>query len=124
MNRTFRILTLVLTAACVIIATGCPAHKSIAEINRNPGKYNGKGVTVVGRVKTAYGASIPGSKVGAGIYEVDDGTGTIWVVADAKGVPAKGTEVAVSGTVGNGVNWGGRNYGLGIHEQHRHYQKR
>jgi hypothetical protein len=124
MNRTFRILALVLASACVLLATGCPARRSVAEIERNPGKFNGKDVTVVGVVSTSYGASIPGSRAGMGIYEVDDGTGQIWVVADERGVPAKGTEVAVSGTVGNGVSWGGRNYGLGLHETERHYRRR
>ena len=62
--------------------------------------------------------------MGGGIYEVDDGTGSIWVLADERGVHAKGTEIAVSGTFGSAVSWNGRNYGVGVHERNRHYVKR
>jgi hypothetical protein len=80
-------------------------------------------VTVAGVVKSAYGGSILGTGIGGGIYEIDDGTGTIWVIAQGS-VPNKGSEIAVSGTYGNVVSWNTKNYGNGIQENQRHYRKR
>jgi len=106
-----------------LFATGCPEHRSIAEIERNPGRYQNKQVIITGRVVDSYGVSVPGLG-GGGAYKVDDGTGSIWVLATDRGVPAKGSEVGVQGTIGSGINWKGRNYGLGMYEEKRKYGKR
>ena len=124
MNRATKVLALLFAISIAVLASGCPQHRTAAELQRNPGRYNGRDVTVVGVVKTSYGVSVPGMRMGGGIYEVDDGTGSIWVLADERGVPAKGTEIAVSGTFGSAVSWNGRNYGVGVHERNRHYVKR
>ena len=79
-----------------LFATGCPEHRSIAEIERNPGRYQNKQVIITGRVVDSYGVSVPGLG-GGGAYKVDDGTGSIWVLATDRGVPAKGSEVGVQG---------------------------
>ena len=39
-------------------------------------------------------------------------------------VSSKGTEIGVKGKVGSGVNWNGKNYGLGMYENDRRYSKR
>src|SRR4051794_32327085 len=119
-----RSLLIIAVAAAVVFAAGCPERRSIADIERNPGRYEGKKVTVVGVVRNSYGVGIPGMNVGGGAYEIDDGTGTIWVMATDRSVPSKGGRLAVEGRVGSGVNWKGRNYGLGIYEDKRHYEKR
>ena len=106
-----------------LFTTGCPEHKSIADIERNPGKYQDKEVIITGRVVDSYGVSIPGMG-GGGAYKVDDGTGSIWVLATDRGVPSKGSEVGVQGRIGSGINWKGRNYGLGMYEEKRRYGKR
>jgi hypothetical protein len=123
MTRTMRILAVALISATVLIAAGCPQRRTIADLQRNPGKYNGKEVTVAGVVKSSYGGGIPGTGIGGGIYEIDDGTGTMWVIAQGS-VPNKGAEIAASGTFGNVATWNGRNYGTGIRETERHYRKR
>jgi hypothetical protein len=123
MTRTVKIFAITLISLAALIAAGCPARRTIADLERNPGKYNGKDVTVAGVVRSSYGGSIPGTGIGGGIYEIDDGTGTIWVVAQG-GVPNKGAEIAVSGMYGNVATWGGKNYGTGIQETERHYRKR
>ena len=123
MTRTLKILAISLIAAAALIATGCPQRTTIAELQRNPGRYNGKDVTVAGVVKSSYGGSIPGTGIGGGIYEIDDGTGTMWVIAQGS-VPNKGAELATSGMYGNVATWGGKNYGTGIQENERHYKKR
>ena len=51
----------------------------------------------MGVVKSTYGGGLPGTRYGGGIYEIDDGTGSMWVIANGN-PPNKGAEVAVSGT--------------------------
>ena len=107
-----------------ILATGCPERHTIADIERNPSKYDNKEVIVTGIVRDSYGLSIPGTRMGGGAYKIDDGTGSIWVLVTDGNVPAKGAEIGVKGVVGSGVNWKGRNYGLGLWEKDRRYGKR
>lgn len=106
-----------------LFTTGCPERKSIADIERNPSKYQDKEVVIAGVVRDSYGFGIPGTNIGGGAYKIDDGTGTIWVLVTDGNVPSKGAEIGVKGTVGSGVNWKGRNYGLGIYERDRRYRK-
>ena len=113
-----------LIAATVLLATGCPDRKSIADIQADPGRYQNKDVVVAGTVKDSYGLSIPGTGIGGGAYQIDDGTGTIWVLVTDGAVPAKGSQVGVKGRVGSGINWKGKNYGLGIYEKDRRYPRR
>lgn len=107
-----------------LLSTGCPERRSIAEIERNPGRYQDKEVAIAGIVRDSYGVSIPGTNIGGGAYKVDDGTGSIWVLVTDGSVPSKGAEIGVKGVVGSGVNFKGRNYGLGIWEKDRRYRKR
>ena len=93
--------------------TGCPERIRIGDIERDPGRYYNREVTVAGRVVRSYGAA------GAGIYEVDDGTGKIWVATEKYGVPGKDTYIGVTGRMVPGVTWGGRNYGNGMRETRR-----
>ncbi|HEV7700392.1 MAG TPA: hypothetical protein VGO43_09210 [Pyrinomonadaceae bacterium] len=122
-----KLSTLLLALGVVSIAlfaAGCPQQRKIADIERNPGRYQDKEVVVVGVVRDSYGFGIPGTNIGGGAYKIDDGTGSIWVLVTDGNVPSKGAEVGVRGTVGSGVNWKGRNYGLGIYEKERKYKKR
>lgn len=121
------ISTFILIAAIAglgLFATGCPDRKSIADIEANPGKYANKEVVVAGTVRDSYGFGIPGTSIGGGAYKLDDGTGSIWVLVTDGNVPSKGAQVGVKGTVGSGVSWKGRNYGLGIYEKDRRYKKK
>jgi hypothetical protein len=93
--------------------TGCPERIRIGDIQNDPGRYYNKEVTVAGRVVRSYGA------VGGGVYEIDDGTGTLWVATEKYGVPSKDTTIGVTGRVIPGVTWNGRNYGNGMHETRR-----
>jgi hypothetical protein len=96
-----------------IALTGCPERKKIGDITNDPGRYIDKEVTVVGRVTRSYGA------LGTGVFEIDDGTGRMWVVSERYGVPSKDTQIGVSGKVIPGVTYGGRNYGTGLRETRR-----
>jgi hypothetical protein len=102
---------------CAILAgalalTACPSKTTIAKINQNPSRYQNQQVGLIGTVTDSYGV------LGNGIYELDDGTGRIWVMT-TRGVPTKGTRVGVSGHVHTGVSFGGRTYGLVLQEEQR-----
>lgn len=119
--------TVTLTAAIAIAAlltVACPDRVSIADIERNPGKYQNKEVVVAGVVRDSYGLSIPGTNIGGGAYKIDDGTGSMWILVTEGNVPSRGAEVGAKGRVGTGINWKGRNYGLGMYEEDRRYKKR
>lgn len=106
-----------------LFTAACPERVSIADIEANPSKYQNKEIAIAGTVKDSYGISIPGTPVQGGAYKIDDGTGSIWVISEST-VPTKGTQIGVKGLVGNGVNWKGRNYGLGMYEKDRRLRKR
>jgi len=99
-------------ALLTVLLTGCPSHESIAKINSDPARYKNRDVVVVGRVSDSYGI------LGKGAFEVDDGTGKIWVVSE-KGLPARGSKVGVQGRVQAGISIGGRNFGLAMYEDKR-----
>jgi hypothetical protein len=110
--RTKSILMILILAA-TLLASACPSRVSIGKILANPTKYSEKDVVITGRVTNSFGISMIG-----GIYKIDDGTGSIWVLT-SKGVPSKGAEVGLKGKVQDGLNYGGKPYGLGVVEEER-----
>lgn len=120
MKKQTKIFLLVLALLTGIFATACPQRKSIGEIEANPGKYVNKEVVVAGTVRDSYGVNIPLTNVRGGVYKIDDGTGSVWVFTE-KSVPSKGARVGVKGKLQNGLNWKGKNYGLGIYEDQRKF---
>jgi hypothetical protein len=78
--------------------SGCE-QKTINEIRAEPSRYANKEVSVVGTVTRSY------SVLGKGVYEIDDGTGKLWIASE-KGVPREGAKVVVKGTIRDGYNLG------------------
>lgn len=115
------LLGLILTIG--LLTAACPQRVSIADIEANPSRYYNKEVGVAGRVDTGYGVSIPIINRQGGIYKVSDGTGSIWVITQ-RSVPSKGSRLGVKGKIQNGVNYGGKNYGLVLMEDGRQFDKR
>jgi len=107
-----RIYTVTLLVALVFLAA-CPQQVTIAEIKADPGRFSGKEVTISGNVTSSFGA------LGQGAYEVDDGTGKIWVITESGGVPGQGARVRVSGRVSTGVTFAGRSFGTVLRETSR-----
>src|SRR5260370_39139539 len=97
MLRRVYFLSAILAAALPL--TACPSEPKISKINQNPARYRDKEIGLIGTVTDSYGA------FGAGVYELDDGTGRIWVLT-TEGVPAKGARVGVSGRVYTGIEFG------------------
>ena len=88
-------------AICIFMAlamTGCE-RKSINDIRADPSRYSNREVVVGGNVVRSF------SVLGKGVYEIDDGTGKLWVVSQT-GVPRNGAQVLVKGTVRDGYNLG------------------
>src|SRR5213592_1578216 len=94
-GRASVLVTLVLL---MLFLAGCE-EKKINEIMADPQRYSNREVGVVGNVVQSY------SVVGKGVYQVDDGTGKLWVVSD-KGVPRKGAREGVKGTIRDGFSLG------------------
>ncbi len=105
------IAALVLVAA--FIATGCPTGAHISDIQRDPGRYYNKEVGIRGTVVSSFGA------FGSGMYEVDDGTGRIWVMSQNRGVPGQGAKVGVAGNLVPTITFGGRSFATVLKETHR-----
>ena len=106
-----------LILAAVLLLAACPSQTTISKINADPARYRNKEVAIVGTVRDSYGA------LGNGAYEIDDGTGRLWVVT-RRGVPSRGARVGVKGHVYNGFNWAGRNYGTVLEETDRRVKER
>ena len=108
--RKTAVLLALLSGTLLFIA--CPSQTNIARLNRDPGRYAGKEVGIAGTVTNSYGAA------GIGAYEIDDGTGRMWV-ATRRGIPSRGARVGAKGYVRNGFSFGGRSYGTVLEETDR-----
>ena len=98
--------------AATLILGGCGSTK-ISRILADPIRYQSRNVAVEGTVTNSIGAFV------AGVYQVDDGTGKIYVLS-SRGVPSKGARVKVSGNVTPGVTVLGKSFGTTIRErEHR-----
>jgi hypothetical protein len=106
-----------LLLAAVFLLTACPSQTTISRINADPGRYRNKEVAIVGNVTDSYGV------LGNGAYEIDDGTGRLWVVT-RRGVPSRGARVGAKGRVYTGFNWGGRNFGTVLEETDRSWKQK
>ena len=110
-----RVLSAVLIGLCTLLLAGCPQRTTIANINRDPGRYSNKEVTIAGQVVSSFGA------LGSGVFEVDDGTGRMWVYSQSYGVPGNGSRVGVTGRIGQGFNFGGRSFATILKETKRRH---
>ena len=83
----------------MLILVGCE-QKTINQIMAEPQRYTNRDVGITGNVTRSY------SVLGTGAYQVDDGTGKMWVVAKHN-VPREGARVGVKGKIQDGFNLGG-----------------
>jgi hypothetical protein len=107
-----RTLYITLTVVMGFLLVACEQAR-ISQINADPGRYMNKEVAVVGNVTQSVGA------FGKGIYQVDDGTGRLWVLANVRGVPSKGARVGVKGYVRPTITFLGINYATVMEETDR-----
>jgi hypothetical protein len=107
-KQTSRYATVVLIALAAMLLTACPPRVRIGELTMNPGRYAGKEISIAGNVTSSFGL------MGIGAFQVDDGTGHVWVMSQSYGVPSKGARVGVKGRVIQGASLGGRSLGLAL----------
>lgn len=108
-----------LVIGSVLLLAACPPRERIADIDRDPGRFQRREITVAGRVVNSFAV------MGEGAFQVDDGTGRIWVYGGKYGVPGRNTGVAVTGRIQQGFTLGGRTFAMVLLETHqRHYEDR
>lgn len=95
-------------AAALLFTSGCGSVK-IGRILSDPSRFNNRNVTVKGTVNRSVGAIV------AGVYEVRDETGSIYVLSGGS-TPRKGAEVKVDGRVNSGVTFMGKSFGTILRE--------
>ena len=71
--------------------TACAGTIRIRDLLDQPQKYEGKTVRVAGTVTKSAGL------LGNGAFEIDDGTGKIYVIARGQGVPREGARTKTEG---------------------------
>lgn len=93
-----------------LLLSGCARSLRIGQLNSDPSRYINRSVRLEGRVTNSFGA------LGTGGYQIDDGSGRIFVVS-SRGIPAKGATVAVTGKVQSGVMVMGKSWGTTLAEE-------
>jgi len=93
---------LVPAAAFALVLAGCATTVPIGRLLDEPQRYDGRTVQVEGTVTRSAGL------LGIGAYEIDDGTGTIVVIASGQGVPREGARTKTKGTFESVFSWAGR----------------
>jgi hypothetical protein len=112
-SAAFRFLAL---AALAVMVQGCALslrNPDIADLQRHPGRYTDRTVSVSGVVTSSWGVPL----VPFRFYKVDDGTGEVTVLSQSSRMPAKGERVRVKGKVQDVAVLGGRAVGLHIREE-------
>jgi hypothetical protein len=110
-----RLSLAVLLLTGTLILAGCPTRTSIARILRDPGRYAGREVAIGGRVSNSFGL------LGSGVYQIEDGSGEMWVFSQRYGVPSNGARVGVRGTISQGFSFGGRSFAVILKETERRH---
>jgi hypothetical protein len=114
---------LIVGIAASIALGGCAMalhNPSIGDLQRDPGRYLDRTVSVEGRVTTSWGVPLVPFK----FYKVDDGTGEVTVLSRGIRTPARGSQVRVKGRVNELAVLGGRPLGLHLEERDLKFQRR
>ena len=93
-----QIPALAILALLALVAAGCEG-RTINQIKAEPNRYANHDVAIAGNVVQSY------SVLGRGAYEIDDGTGRLWIVSE-RGVPRKGARVVARGKIRDAFDLG------------------
>jgi len=91
----------------IIFLISCAARTRISAIKQAPRRYHDRVVTVSGVVKNTITLPV----LNVGLFQIDDGTGKIWVKPREK-TPFKGQRVSVTGKIKVGLTISGRSFGV------------
>jgi hypothetical protein len=96
-----------------ILAFCACSRQSIEVINHDPAGLRDKQITVAGRVVNLFATT------DAGAFELDDGSGRLWVLRDSPNLPAHNSSVTVTGKIEQGVPFAGRKFVIILRERHK-----
>jgi hypothetical protein len=111
----WKLLYIAVIVATVAVLAACPPRENIARVDHDPGRFAGKEITLAGRVTNSFGA------MGSGVFQLNDGTGAIWVFTDRFGMPGREAKVAVTGRIEEGFSFHGHNYAVVLRETQRRH---
>jgi hypothetical protein len=114
--KTVRFIAVICLITATALLAACPSRQSIESINRDPARYHDHEVTIAGRVVNSFDV------MGVAAFEIDDGTGRLWVYSNKFGVPGNQSRVAVTGTIQQGFSLAGRNFAMILRETHPHHE--
>jgi hypothetical protein len=110
-HSSIRILTAPLLSGIVMLSA-CSHHASIESINRDPGQFRDKEIAVAGRVVNSFATA------DAGAFELDDGTGRLWVLRNNTDLPAHNSSVTITGKLEQEFPFAERKFVVILHETH------
>ena len=111
MLKRLGVFTLIFALGLLFVA--CERQK-ISDITADPGRFNGKEVTVAGKV-----TSLSVGAMSMGLYEINDGTGKLVVISETRGAPAQGATVGVKGRIVPTFTFMGKSYVTVLRETDR-----
>ncbi|PYV79014.1 MAG: hypothetical protein DMG96_05670 [Acidobacteria bacterium] len=88
----------------ILMLSACSHRISVESINCDPGRFHDQEITAAGRVANSFGVA------DAGAFELDDGTGRLWVLRDTHDLPAHNSSVTVTGRIEQGFTFAGRTF--------------
>ena len=107
-------LASVAASLAVLLVASCAARTPIADVRARVADLYGKEITIAGAVTETLAVPLVGSRY----YEVDDGTGTLWVETLSE-LPGKGAQVRSTGVLAPGIQVGTLEMGLMLKERRR-----
>ncbi len=113
---------LIVVGALALGLSGCALSlrsPDIAELQRHPGRYQDRTVSVSGVVTSSWGLPLLPFR----FYKVDDGTGEVTVLSQNGRMPASGERVRVKGRVQEVAVIGGRPLGLHLREEDVYFRR-
>ena len=114
MTRLGRLVLMVSLAAATPACAMSLRHPHVADLQRNPGRYQHHTVSIEGIVTSSWG--VPAAPYR--FYRVDDGTGEVTVLSqDLRLPPPSGSRVRVRGRVDELAVLGGQALGLHLREE-------
>lgn len=114
MKHMHLIILTAVSLVAVMLLIGCKGDRTkISSIFEHTNDFVDREVVVGGEVTKTYAVDLVITEAGA--YQVDDGTGKIWVITK-NGVPEEGQTVVVKGTVSSGMKLAGESLGAFLRE--------
>src|SRR5438552_18779777 len=113
MKNSRKIFVVVAATIAMVLIAGYPTQTTENKIQQDPGRFYNKEVALRGTVTETYGA------LGTGVYQLDDGTGKIWILSENYGVPGKGARVTVTGNVVDTISFAGKSFATALRQTRR-----